>query len=260
MTMRKWIHICLAILFPIHLCSCATPAAIKYAEEQASKPTIYKKIANIYPIAFREDQNVELCVTLSCQAGDCGEENYQVIIPVDLLHSGKKSPKKMDLLADPVSNDPNLPVYWFPLKKPSATCEEITANKVPAGDAFYLEKLRLHTDKWKYLIDAPRSEAEIYAIFASHNKDMFSSGEVQILQTVKPDDLTVSDVYLIYLPDKENGSTANAMCLIGGYNDPSTKAGYVLIPFALVADAALVAAAAMLVAVVALAAVLGGMQ
>lgn len=248
MNRRKWIHTSLSILFIFHLYGCATPAAVKYAEKLAKKPKIFKKMLRVHPVAFRTEENVEICVTLSCGSSACEDEDYLLFVPVESLNSGKTSPEKMDFLIDRHCTDPYLPVYWFPVDKPSESCAEIVASRENSATHVYLEILYLYSDKWEYLYKGqPQNENEVYSVLHNYNEGIFSGGSVYALKIVNPEDLTVTEVFLTYFPVQDQNRAVGAMGLIGGYHDPSTQAGYVLVPFAIAFDIALVVVAAAVV-------------
>lgn len=242
MKMRKLVHTCLSVLFLIHVYGCVTPKAIKYAEEKASKPKIYKKILNIYPIAFREKGNIKLCVTLSCESEERNEENYVVYLPVESLSLGETNPEKMDLVIDPNSVNPYLPVYWFPIEEPSKNCTEIAAMEIQSGSEIHVEELFVPVNKWdSFHKGIQKNKDEIITLLHSYNKGALSDGNVYAINTVRLDDLTTVDTFLTYFSEKNNNPEMNGMSLIGGYHDPSTQAGYALVPLAIIADIAIVA-------------------
>lgn len=248
MLIRKLLHICLAFIFLLNLFGCATDnkgvtyysgftgIAKMYASKLASIPITYRKIVDVHPTAVREDGNIKICVKLSCESDDCKEQHYLVSLPFNSLASGEKKPEKKDLQKDIFSINPYLPIYWFPIEQPSKECVEIAEMNVPSESKIRIEKLYVPIDEWERLYDGlPKNKEGIYSILKKYNKVMISNDILYTINIVH-EDLKPEEIFLIYCLDKYPDSGVHAIGFIGGYKDASTKAGYALIPLALIAD------------------------
>jgi len=237
MLIRKLLHICLAFIFLSNLFGCAlTRDTAEWAEEKASVPLTYRKIVDVHPTAVREDGYIKICVKLSCESDDCKEQHYLVSLPFNSLTSGETKPEKKNLQKYLKFTDPYLPIYWFPIKKPSKECVEIAEMNVPSESKLRIEKLYVPIDEWERLYDGlPKNEEDIHAILKINNKVMISNDILYAINIVY-EDLKVEQVFLIYCLDKYPDSGVHVIGLGGGYKDTSTKAGYALVPLALILD------------------------
>jgi len=254
MVIRKLLHICLAFIFLLNLFGCATDnegatyysgltgIAKKYASKLASVPITYRKIVDVHPTAVREDGNIKICIKLSCKSEDCKEQHYLVSLPFNSLASGEKKSEKKDLQKDIFSINPYIPIYWFPIKKPSKECVEITEMNVPSESKIRIEKLYVQIDEWERLYNGlPKNKEGIYAILKKYNKFIISNDILYTINIVH-EDLKSEEIFLIYCLDKYPDSGVHAIGFMGGYKDASTKAGYALIPLTLISDMVIVAA------------------
>jgi hypothetical protein len=238
---RKLLHICLALIFLLNLFGCATPAAWKSAKEKASVPITYRKIVDIHPTAVREDGNIKICVKLICKSDECKEQYYLVSLPFNSLASGKIKPKKKKLRKEIFSFDPYLPIYSFPIKKPSKECVEIAEMNVSPESQIHIEKLYLPSGEWLSLYDGlSKNKEDIFALL-NKNNDVVPPKDTLYSINIKYGQLESARILLSYFPDKDTNSGAHAIGIVGGYKDTSTKAGYALIPFAIIADAVIIA-------------------
>ncbi len=248
MLIRKLLHIFLVFIFLLNLFGCATDKegntyysgltgiAKKYASKLASVPITYHKIVDVHPTAVREDGNIKICVKLSCESNDCKEQHYLVSLTLNSIASGEKKPEKKDLQKYLNSIDSYLPLYWFPIKKPSKECVEIAEMNVPSESIIRIEKLYVSIDEWERLYDGLSKNKEgIYAILKKYNKFIISNDILYTINIVHKD-LKSEEIFLIYCLDKYPDSGVHAIGFIGGYKDASTKAGYALVPLALTVD------------------------
>ena len=239
MLIRKLLHICLAFIFLSNLFGCVTPIVNEWAEGKASVPLTYRKIIDVHPTAVREDGNIKICVKLSCESDDCKEQHYLVSLPFNSLASGEKKSEKKDLQKDIFSINPYLPIYWFPIKKPSKECVEIAEMNVPSESKIRIEKLYVPIDEWERLYDGlPKNKEGIYAILKKYNKVMISNDILYTINIVH-EDLKPEEIFLIYCLDKYPDSGVHAIGFIGGYKDTSTQAGYALVPLVFIAEIAI---------------------
>ncbi|MDY6789804.1 MAG: hypothetical protein SWH54_00925 [Thermodesulfobacteriota bacterium] len=251
MGLRKLLHICLTFIFLLNLFGCVTDngavidkegitgIAKKYALKLASVPITYRKIVDVHPTAVREDGNIKICVKLSCESDDCKEQHYLVSLPFNSFASGKTKPEKKDLQKDINSTDPYLPIYWFPVKKPSKECVEIEETNTPSESKIRIEKLYVQIDEWERLYDGlPKNKEDISAILKKCNKFIISNDTLYTINIVH-EGLKSEKIFLTYCLDKYPDSGVHAIGIIGGYKDTSTKAGYALVPLANIADLAL---------------------
>jgi len=161
-------------------------------------------------------------------------------LPFNFLTSGKTKPEKKDLQKDINYIDPYLPIYWFPIKKPSKECVEIREMNVPSESKIRIEKLYVPIDEWERLYDGlPKNKEGIYDILKKYNKVMISNDILYTINIVH-EDLKSEEIFLIYCLDKYPDSGIHAIGIVGGYKDTRTKAGYALVPLANVADLVLV--------------------
>ncbi|MBW1848582.1 MAG: hypothetical protein JRJ27_15920 [Deltaproteobacteria bacterium] len=239
MLLRKLLHICLAFIFLLNLFGCVYEPALKWAKEKSSVPITYRKIVDVHPAAVREDGNIKICIKLSCEPDDCKEQHYLVSLPFNSLTSGKTKPVKQDLQKHLNSIDPYLPIYWFPIKKPSKECVEIAEMTVPSESQIHIEKLYVPIDEWERLYDGlPKNKEDIFAILKKYN-DVMQSSDILYTINIVHEDLMYEEILLTYCPDKYPDSGVHAIGILGGYKDTSTKAGYALVPLALIADVAI---------------------
>ena len=173
MLIRKLLHICLALVFCLNLFGCATPAVYRVAKEKSSVPITYRKIADVHPIAVRENGNIKICIKLShtCLSGDCEGQHYLVSLPFNAIASGKINPETRDLQKDVSSFDPHLPIYFFPIKKSSKECAEIAEQNVPPKSQIRIERLYFPVADWPSLYGGlPRNKEDFFAALNKYNE------------------------------------------------------------------------------------------
>lgn len=235
---RKLLRICLVLIFCLNLFGCATPAAHRAAKEKSSIPVTYQKIVDVYPIAVRENGNIKICIKLrqTCLSGDCEEQYYLISLPFNALASGKIKPERKDLQKDVASFDPHLPIFFFPIEKSSRECAEIEEKNVPPESKIRIEKLYFPASDWPGLYGGlPRNKEDFFAVLDKYNDVVPSEGALYSINIVHNESKPAS-ILMAYFPDKSTYSDAQVICIVGGYEDRSTKAGYALIPFAVIAD------------------------
>jgi len=235
---RKSLRICLALIFCLNLFGCATPAAHRFAKEKSSVPITYMEIVDVHPTAVRENGNIKICIKLrqTCLSGDCKEQHYLVSLPFYALASGKIKPEKKDLHKDVDSFDPQLPIYFFPIKKSSMECTEIAEKNVPPESQIRIERLYFQVGDWPgFYGGLPRNKEDFFAVLNKYN-DVVPSKDALYSINIVHNESKPASILLTYFPDKSAESDAQAICIVGGYKDKSTKAGYALIPFAVIAD------------------------
>ena len=242
---RKSVHICLAFIFCLNLLGCATPAAYRAAKEKSSRPINYREIVDVYPIAVRENGNIKICIKLrqACSSGDCEEQPYLVSLPFNALASGKIKPEKKSLLKAVESSAQDLPIYFFPIKKSSTECAGIAKKNLPAESQIRIEKKYFQVSQGSpsFYGALPRHEEDFFAVLNKYKDDVPIEGALYSIHIVH-DESYPANILLTYFPGKSYNSDAQAICIVGGYKDKSTKAGYVLIPFAVIADVVLAVA------------------
>ena len=112
---------------------------------------------------------------------------------------------------------------------------------VPSESKIRIEKLYVKIDEWERLYDGlPKNKEGIYAILKKYNKFIISNDILYTINIVH-EDLKPEEIFLIYCLDKYPDSGVHAIGIVGGYKDTSTKAGYALVPLALITDVAIVA-------------------
>lgn len=239
MLIRKLVHICLALIFLLNLFGCATKAAWRLAKEKSSASKTIKKILYVHPTAVREDDNIKICVNLSCESEDCNGQNYLVSLPFNSLASGKTKAENEDLEKSLKSIDPYFQIYWYPLKKRSKGCAEIAEITVPSETKIRIEKLFLPSNEWYRLrYDLPKNKENLFAILNKYNDVVLSKGALYSLN-IRHESVRNDEILLIYLPNKDIDSGFHAVGIVAGYEDNNTKTGYALIPFAIIVDAML---------------------
>ncbi|MFC1505400.1 hypothetical protein ACFL5W_02680 [Thermodesulfobacteriota bacterium] len=239
--MRKIAHVSLSLIFLFQIYGCATQIALEAAEKFDSKPKEYRKIVDVYPYALLDDESIKCCVKLSSKTNNDKDENFIISLPISMRPIKELESNQKDFIIYHTSPEPDLPVYWFSIDKTVKKCEKIFNAKHEPKSKVEIRVLSVPYEDWINLNSGIiTSKEDVLSLLQKHNEMEASPGPVFAVKSIVSDHMFSENILLIYFPILDTPLKYCGVGIVGGYNDPSTKAGYAVVPFALALDVAFI--------------------
>ena len=216
----------LAFYISINVAGCATPAAWKYAETMANEPPTYRSLTDVYFAAFRSPDQLRLCVLVRA---DSSEEPSPATLNIDLEKISESLTRRAETEHDTTSR---------------------ALNSIGVGSKL--------SNKCEPALQGEEEPVSIERI---------QVGETELsgaLQQLAPEELTVfvleqnNQSHIVIGSTDQDFPGLNNEAFSAHAKDNASKAGYVLVPLAVVADAVIVVLYAIGVAFVCLLGLMAG--